>query len=406
MAGRVAGPARGPRFWVVGAVALVLAWLVARVAVAGALAQDAPGAALALWPNNPPALIARSGYVGGSPSPTQSALLDRAARTDPLYPQPYLAAAARAAATGDHVRAVRLGEAARARDPRSLPTHLLLLEEYARVGDIRAVVAEMAPFATLAGGTAPALGQALDAVAQTPRGAEVIAAALRTNPSWRGAFLAQARGAGERLAFRTLARPPAGASSYDQAQDRSSFLQRLVSAGDYERAYLAWVNFLPPGAAAQVSAIYDGSFRGLPGVAPFGWTLAGSEAATAEPRTDSSLPGRTALDVNFFGNDAATVATQTLFVQPGPYLFTMIGAADAGGAFPGRLSWRLQCLPSGQVIPLATMGQFTGRPFAVRRPVDLPAAGCRAQQLSLTGDPGEVSTLVHAQFTGLALTAR
>lgn len=397
-----------PKTLLVVFVALGLAWLIVRTVAVGLLATGAPAAVLKLVPGDPVALIASSGYEGSAakaPTPVQMAMLTQAARRDPLYFQPFLAKAAQVAATGDHRRAIALARAAAARQPRSVPTRLFLLQEYARVGDTRAAVAEMNPVVALTGTSGQALTDTLRLLAADSQGARIIASALRTNPTWRGAFVRSASGAAERLAFQSLVTPPPGVAEANKQDDRSVFLGRLVQNGDYERAYLAWVNFLPATGAVEADAIYDGSFKGLPGLTPFNWSLSSNETATAERRTDSSLPGRTALDVNFFGQDTAQIATETLFVQPGSYLFTMVGVADSGGQFAGRLRWQLACLPRGPVMPLATVAQFTGRPFAVRTPVALPR-GCTAQQLSLIGEPGDVSTLLHAQFSGLKLVAR
>lgn len=393
---------------IVAALALLVAWLAVRTAIVGQTANIAPAVARSVAPGDPAALIAAANYPNGDlkpPTAEEAALLDRAVRRNPLYYEPFLANAAFAAAHGEHRRAERLGEAARARDPRVVATHLLLLTEYARSGDLRAAVAEMTPLAAISGVAGPALAAALTTISRTPQGERVVEAALRTNPRWRSAFVRQPAGSSEGLAFRTLAAAPRGVPQAQNDDDRTSFLMRLVQAGDYQRAYLAWVNFLPA-SQSQTGAIYDGSFAKLPGLQPFNWTLTSNELGTAERRSDSALPGGTALDVNFFGGGETTLATETLFVQPGNYTFSLNGVADGGGKFAGALHWQLTCLPSGATTPLVTVSEFSGRPFQASQPVTIPPSGCAAQQLSLTGEPGEVSTLLHAQFNGLRLVAR
>lgn len=394
---------------IVVAVVLAFAWLVVRTAVVGVAATAAPTTALAVAPGNPVALIGSADYMARAPRPPsagQIATLDRAARTDPLYLEPYLAKASLVGARGDTTRAIRLAEVAQSRDPRNQAVHLFLLQHYARAGDIKAAVAQMGPLVALAGQAGPALANALGVLAQTAEGQRVIGAALHTNPTWRSAFIGQAGPASEGLAFRTLVNSPASIGAADRQRDQQSFLERLIQRGDYQRAYLAWVNFLPRSASNGVQAIYDGNFAGMRGPLPFNWALTSNEVASAERRSDSSLPGRTALDVNFFGSDAAVIATQTLFVQPGSYVFRMIGSADGGGQFAGSLHWQLGCIPSGARFPLATVDRFDGRAVTFQHPITIPQTGCDAQQLSLSGDPGEVSTLIHAQFTGLRLVPR
>ncbi len=394
---------------IVAAVAAVLVVLILRTAAVLAIGEARPELALRVASGNPVALIGASGYYASAPkppSPDQLAQLRRAALADPLYPEPFLAAAAQEASAGHGEQAIRLAQAARARDPRWLPVHGLLLQQYAQRGDLNAAVATMTPLAALSDQSGAAVAQSLEAIAGDPRGAKVIAAAMRTNPHWRAYFVRQAHGPAGSLAFQTLAAPPAGVGEADQRQDRTSFLLQLIQARDYQRAYLAWVNFLPTAQAANVAAIYDGDFAGLPGLEPFNWSLTNNEAASAQRRADSALPGRTALDISFFGNEAATIATETLLLQPGTYRFDAVGEADGGGNFAGTLQWRLVCLPSGAAQPLASVKQFSGKPFALHVPVTVPAQGCGAQQISLSGDPGEVATLIHAQFTGLRMMAR
>lgn len=385
---------------------LLIAFLVIRQAAISAFAGAIPDAVRQIAPGDPVALIASSRYTDQGlhpPTADQQALLHRAARADPLYADPFLAGATSAAARHDDHRAIALALAARARDPRRLATNTLLVQEYARVGDIRDAVAAMDPIALLSAESTTALGRALTSLAQDPAGARVIAAALRTNPRWRDVFVKTATGSGQALAFQTLVATPPGASRADERDVRKTFLSQLVQRGEYQRAYLAWVNFLPPSEMADVAAIYDGDFKTRPGLEPFNWTLRSDEVAVAERRTDASLPGGNALDVNYFGSDAGVIATETMLVSPGSYRFEMLGNADGGGNFAGRLHWQLVCLPGNTVIPLASVAVSDGRPFRVSAPVVIPAQGCEAQQITLAGDPGDVATLIHAQFTGLKL---
>lgn len=397
------------RTLIVAAVSLGLVTLVGRNTAVQAFTDVRPDLALAFAPNDPGALIAESRYLTdapNSPSAAQAALLERAARADPLYPAPFLAEAARDQAKGDDGNARRLAEAARARDPRWTATHAFLLSNYARAGNLPAAIESVGTLANLSSATAPALGKALSSAASDPKTASLLATALASNPQWRGAFIGQATGPAQLLAFKTLTTPPHSVSEIDKTKERSVFIDGLMDAGDYQRAYLAWVNFLPAREAGGVEAIYDGDFKGGAGVEPFSWSLVANEAASAERRTDSPLPGHTALDVNFFGHDLTTIATESLFVGAGSYRFELTGMADGGGQFAGVLRWSLLCLPGRTNIPLAKVSKFDGKPFEVRQSVTIPAQRCSAQQISLVGEPGEVATAIHAQFTRLRLIPR
>lgn len=404
-------PGDDARSWGVGKLALIalgtvlLVWLIVRsfaVASSGLLAQR-------LAPNSGEAMIAASDLqaLPGDrlPGSVQLALLHRAALSAPLRYEPFFAQAIVDRAAGRWTDALRAGEAARDREPRAVAVRGLLVEAYLHQRRYLAAIAQLGAIVDRSGDANPDLLKLLTLLADDPGTAGYVGRALRTNPRWRSSFVdyAGAHAENKGLLFKALLAGSTAVAITEQQASQTSFVNSLVAAGDYQRAYLAWVNFLPPQDVRHVDAIYDGNFRGFGGGSPFNWTFASNENAAVERSRDTALPGGTALDVQFYGGGTTTLATQTLLVPPGDYTFTATAMGSSGSHFGGALSWGITCLPSGVVIPLARMTKFPTTPFRVTQRVTIPADRCTAQQLMLTGEPGEVSSLIAAQFNHVAL---
>ena len=108
-----------------------------------ALADSDPETAAALWPGHPAANIALASReiasasgAGRAIDPTIFAQLDQAARAAPIEPQPFIVAGIRAQLNGRHVEAEQAFEAARLRDPRSLPARYFLATSKLQRSDV------------------------------------------------------------------------------------------------------------------------------------------------------------------------------------------------------------------------------------------------------------------------------
>lgn len=399
--------------WAILAAGLLAVWLVLR-SMAVMLADTGGSAALAglIAPDSVAHLVAAAAVddlrPGQLPTPAQSTLLGRVAIRAPLRYEPFFARTLGDEVNGRWPAALRAGEEARAREPRAPFVRALLLEAYLHESRYAAAIGELNAIVARSGTANDQLLHLLTLLADNPGTASLVERAMRDNPRWRAVFIDYAgnQGRNKALLFKSLTTPVAGVSAAEERTSREGFLRALVGAGDYDRAYLAWVNFLTPALAARVQPVYDGDFSESTAPAPFNWTFAGDGSAAAERTRDTGLPGGTALDVQFFGTGASDIASETLLLSPGDYGFSARASGSDASRFGGRLDWRLLCRPSGTVLPIVTLSSFPARPFMVRGTVKIPEVGCQAQQLVLHGEPGDVASVTAVQFNGLRLDRR
>lgn len=395
---------------VIGMIAVV--WLIVR-STALAIVGSAGAAPLAriVAPDSAAALIDTSGIrmaPARRPTGAQRSLLRRAAERSPLRYEPFYAQALVEQSAGRWPQAVRAGESARDRQPRTVAVRGMLLQAYLRQGRYAQAILEMNAIMARSVTANENLLQLLTMLSDEPRTSAYVEAALRKNPRWRAPFIEYAgiHAANKAPLFKTLVTAPAGDSADQQRVNQTAFVNGLVQAGDYERAYLAWVNFLSPEDVARVQPVYDGDFRGYGGVAPFNWTLTNSASATTERTRDTILTGGHALDVQFFGGSATDLATQTLLVPPGTYDFSALASGSNDSRFGGALYWQITCLPSGKTTQLARLTNFPTAAFRIGGRIIVSESGCVAQKLTLRGEAGEISALIAAQFTDIRLVAR
>jgi hypothetical protein len=200
--------------------------------------------------------------------------------------------------------------------------------------------------------------------------------------------------------FKSLvATPDASAIAGEQA----ALVNMLITNRDYQRAYLAWINFLPESALSGIAFVYDGNFAGLPGPPPFNWQLFADGAGNAELARKSSLPQSTALDANYFSEQPSTMAQQTIVLEPGSYIFSYSVTGSHDDDTGGSLGWTLRCLDKPGT-ELLRSGLLPSTPTRVDVRFTVPTAGCAAQQLSLVGTSGDVPATYRAEYSGLTVT--
>jgi hypothetical protein len=118
-------------------------------------------------------------------------------------------------------------------------------------------------------------------------------------------------------------------------------------------------------------------------------------AAAARPAAGE----RPYLEASYFGGASATLAEQALVLGPGRYRLSVHSKGDRREV-SGEVSWRIACLPAKNEIARLRFAGFAEqyRPSTVDFTVP---AGCRAQTLTLGGEPGDLAQPVNAQFTQL-----
>ena len=393
-----------PRLLLVLVAALLLVWFIIRNAGLELLGQTVPDIAERLWPTSPTALINQAVLKGLSAttpvSPEVAKRLAAAIRNAPLAYEPFFVAAVQNRSMGRRAVATRQMEEASRRNPRLVPAYLFLAEQYLRDDRPADALAKIAVALRLpvSAEENDRLMRALYLLAGNVKGRIALSRALAANPPWRVSFVQYVATRGsDRGALFDVVR-----TSSANEDERKSFLVGLVAAEDFERAYLAWVNFLPPSAIDHVAPIYDGTFRKLPGPAPFNWELFTGDSATAEMIDDARVPPGTALSVNFFGSDRTMIATQTMLVPPGTYAMSIAAAGNSESVLGGSFSWELACLPGGSVLGRMSFGGLRANPTAHRMAVAIPA-NCRAETLTLFGIPGETNAQVNAEFSAISL---
>jgi hypothetical protein len=428
---------------VLGACALLLAWLVISRSLAAYLADVAPQAALRLNPGQPEALTnladrmlndsaganGRMDAADQAPSPQKeagndtggnagseaanSALANRAFSAFDLISQkqsidlPAVRAAAEAGLRNEplNARALRLlGQAAdaaksdtdaanfmQAAAKLSLHDNLadswLMLKSFA-AKDYQATVY----YADILLRTTPELSQyvvpILARIAEDKGSAGLIKTALAGDPPWRDLFfqmlpssITDARTPLDLLlALRTSANPPS-------SEDVNRYLNFLVQHKMYELAYYTWLQFLPAEEMRSAGLLYNGGFEIAPTGSPFDWIMPQGSGVTVDIEAKPDADSGQALLLNFqFGRvDYAGVA-QLIMLAPGRYHFTGRFKGELVG--PRGLKWRIACaetrgdrLAEGPMINGRVPNwSDTGFDFTV------PAQNCRAQYLSLDLD--------------------
>ncbi len=369
------------------AVALLLAADLARLTVADTEADGNPALAARLASGIPPSLVslamaevgeaAASGRDPGQDTLERLRLLSARA---PLEPEPFLVEAALAQRSGELDRAESLLKQARLRNPRSAAARYLLADVWLRQGKLMEGLGEMAVLSSIVPSSTVQLVPALSDYAKTPGARENLGRILAINPRLRRPLLTalSADPANADLIL-ALARTERTADSADKGW-QSRLLDGLVNSGEYDRAYAIWRRFAgaPEGRA---ELLFNGSFRRIDAPPPFNWSYSSNAAGFAEPAGGQ-------LRVLYYGRQNALLARQVLLLAPGKYRFDSPVSGEGGS---GTLVWTVTCIPGGsEVMKIAAdAGDVL---FAV------PASGCRAQFLGLSGHAQETPSDVDVRI--------
>ena len=318
------------------------------------------------------------------PSSADLAFSNRVAQRQPLSALPYYIAAATHAP--DAAAAVRaLNTLALQRDPRLRPAWAWRATERAQANDVGATTAALIRLAVLNRDPGP-IWAAIATISADPAARTEIKAEIARGAAWRDVYLTalsasavdravvfeMLESAGKHAPVTNVAPPPG------TPDDRRAFITQMIAQHDYERAYLAWVQWLPAASQNAVGRVFDGDFKGLAALPPFTWELAdGTGGSTV-------IDPAAGLSVDYSGSDGAVLAKQMVLLAPGQYrLVTQAKfqpVSNENGAAP--LTWTLACAADDTAlnvlaVPLdGSAKRVAGMPFRV-------ATGCDAQILSL-----------------------
>lgn len=390
------------RLLAVAAGSILLAWLVVRTSAVDALIRRNPIAAAAVSPGNPRVKIELAMLEfklnGGRVDETTRQGAFSALSQSPLAEDPFMLAGIDALAKGDEQKGETLLAETRRRDPRSRTARLILLDRYLRSGRTEEAAVEIAVINRLVARAAEVLVPELVRMISDPKTGGALISLLREDPALRNEVLNRLAtgGADPDLILRVARNTGVGRSSGPAPAWQPALLTKMAEKGDVQRAFALWRSFAGIGSTDSGSAPYDGTFRGLPGSAPFNWQLTSSPAGVAE-RTQAQ-----SLDVEYYGRERAPLASQLLMLRPGRYRLTLRVEGDATGE-GSRLAWLVSC-GNTQLLeaPLRGVGSA---PKAIAARFAVPASGCPAQWLRLTGIPAEFPTRQSATIRDLRIVA-
>ena len=357
-----------------GLVALgLLAMLVLRDAFVRSNFERRPEWAATAWPSHPQAVIA-DGMVRIGEAAAEHRVIDpsltkpiiEAARQSPLSVEPFLVGGLRRQEIGDEVSAGKLFVAAEQRNPREVAPHYFLAAHYAKTSQAALGLTELGKIVRLVPGSAAQLAPRIADAAEQAGGLKMIRSLLLESPELRDDLMRAMSTDARNLEF-VLSLTTATSS----ADWQPVMMQSLIKAGSYERAFQLWSQ--ANGVRGPVGGrplLVDPSFR-LTAPPPFGWTLANGSSGVAE----SSSSG---LHVVTYGRDSFLVASQTLLLPRGDFLFEQ-KVVTASGNF-SAVSWQVTCLdPDRKIASFSLVGSKTG---SLRAKFTVPP-GCPAQRIDL-----------------------
>jgi len=315
----------------------------------------------------------------------------------PLSDLPLLRAGLEAAQAGESGRARALVHEAERRNPRSTNAHTWLTADAIRRNDGRTALRHLDRLMALRPPLSASFFRLLGEYARDPALQDELGRMVKS-AEWGPAFLSYltANAHDPSLVFQltnaTIAtRKDNGWVSNQQAQ----LIQSLIDRGDYERAYLSWVTYLPQSALGETGLIYDAGFKGLPGPAPFNWRLIASDNATVTIERGSGLT------IDYHGENAAQFAEQVVMLDPRDYRLNFAGTGDPPGDAGKQVVLHVYCLPGRTV--LGELPIDPTHPGAIAFTV--PPASCPAQLIALEGLPGEFPAQRQLSLRQLQLVA-
>jgi hypothetical protein len=376
---------------------LYVAWWVVSIGIVQAEDEN-PFIAAKVAPDHPRVQISLAMVYfmlqgGRVPDDRRRAALD-ALRRAPLADEPYLLAAVNALATGKNAQGEKLLEETRRRNPRERLARLLLLDRYLRENKVKESVVEMKALGNLVTGASSVLTPALARMAQDPVTAAQMVPMLRGQPKLQEAVLENLVGSGAEPAVVLNVAGPAAHSGASEPW-KGALLARLIGRHDLGGAWNLWKSFTGYRDDGAGKGLYDAGFAGLPGPPPFNWELTGAGPGVAER-------GDHLLQVDYFGRDTGSLASQLLMLKPGRYRLSFRASGNASGE-GARLVWAVACDPGdARLLELPVTGVATA-PKKFSAVFAVPATGCPAQWLRLSGVAGDVESAQQAAISGLTL---
>jgi hypothetical protein len=388
---------RLPKIVLLGAAAVLLGWMVFKTSAFNALFRDNPAAAAAIAPDDPRFAFALAQAQvmqnRGIVTPEAAAATRAATARAPLADEPFLIEALEALVRRDNARAERLLIEARARNPRARTVRLILLDRYMRSGRAAEAAEEIAVLNRLIPAASNLLVPELAKFARNPSTRPALTRALRSDPMLAGRVLTHlaSTGAEPELVTSLAATVPVPVNGERPWQD--AMVASLVSAGEIDRAATIWSRL--PGVRRNEGLVYDPRFEGWPGPPPFNWKLTHEKAGVAERGQAGGL------QVEFYGREPASLASQLIRLPPGSYRLAARVEGDASGE-RARLAWRVVCGGGNAELVSVALRNVTYAPRVVGADFTVPG-GCGVQTLRLDGVASEFPEAQSVTVTEIAI---
>jgi len=177
------------------------------------------------------------------------------------------------AEAGDIARARRLMTQATRLSRHETPALIWLFGRAALDGDY-AVAANLGDALLATRSLAREIGPTLARIAETPEGKSEIKRLLALNPRWRRDFFdVLPSGVRDPATPLELLQSLSSTAHPATAAEFAPYVRHLIDTGQFDRAYYAWLQSLPPDAMAHAGSIFNGSFSGALTGGPFDWSL-------------------------------------------------------------------------------------------------------------------------------------
>ena len=380
------------RRWIAVALALPALWLAWQIVALGQAQTEtelAPQAALRWRANFAPALsnaaelTAIDAFSSGQLARSAD-LARRALLASPLEAKALRILGIVAVRTHNEAQATRLMTLTAARTQRDPIPHLWLFQREVARGDWGPAMSEADTLMRKppANYDVPSI---VIAAARQPAARQALADRMRLRPPWGDSLVTQMVRRDPNTAFDLLSLLAQNGSPPTDAQV-GALMRQMLSDGAVLNAYLAWTVLLPRSALERLGDVYDPEFEGLPGAPPFNWTLGSGGDFGAQLAPGPNGAG-SALYIHYSAKKPAVLASQILLLPPGRYQLvarTYLEQSDRSD----DLGWSLACYGGPPLAQIAAPGDGLVWSEASAT-LEVPANGCDAQSLVLTGHPGE-----------------
>lgn len=308
----------------------------------------------------------------------------------PLSPEPYSAKLREALDAGSIDDARALSADLLKRDPRSVVARLVLADAALGQGDTGRFADLYFPLFDIRRSEAATYASLLAGLSEDPSVHAEVAARLALAPYWGPRYLQAYSGKGlasssELVALYTY---------FPQAQ--GALMDRLVRAGHWDLAYIAFTQFLaaePDATRLPLTAPFNADLAETGASRPFNWTL--------RSRSAEFLPGG-GVYVFYEGRKREALLSQTFPLAPGHYqLETRLSgqASEEGGWF----RWQARCAATNRDLASSDIKTLSAAPGSVDFAFSLEDGACSFVTLTLEGIPGAFPQPGRIEITGVRL---